>query len=129
MKLPFLSRSSHEAILSPLSSQVEEMKQERKLLLDRLFSLGLGGPLFSTPEDRDEQLQEEAEELIDEVAELKALRSRPTKLADALTRKAYRDFHKAKNGPSVKWIPDITKVAAVTSALDQAEKQGKERAN
>ncbi len=49
-------------------------------------------------------------------------RRRPSKLADALTRKAYRDYNRVQTGPSVKWIP---KVEAVTAALDEAEALGK----
>ena len=53
------------------------------------------------------------------------LRRRPSKLADALTRKAYRDYNKVQAGPSVKWI---AKVDSMTAALDEAEASGKKQA-
>jgi hypothetical protein len=52
-------------------------------------------------------------------------RRRPSKLADALTRKAYRDYNRVQTGASVKWIP---KVEAITAALDEAEASGKKQA-
>lgn len=126
MKLPWISRSSHETIVDLLERQLDDLRSERMILLDRLATLGLGGPLFSAIVPEAEQ-QDEAEELLDELAEFKALRSRPTKLADAITAKAFRD---AKSTPKrTAWIPDLTKVAAVTSALDQAEQKGKEKAS
>ena len=58
----------------------------------------------------------------DEIENLLKSRRRPSKLADALTRKAYRDYHRVQTGAHVKWIP---KVEAVTAALDEAEVSGK----
>jgi hypothetical protein len=110
-----------------VTTQVDELTQERKVLLDRLATLGLGGPLFSFPSSPDssgneaEQIDPEAEE----IEKLMNLRRRPSKLADALTRKAYRDYNKVQAGPSIKWIP---KVEAITAALDEAEASGKKQA-
>ncbi len=110
-------------------SQLGELKVERQILLDRLATLGLGGPLFSSPSWPDSS-ENNAEEPIDpEAAEIEKLmnswRRRPSKLADALTRKAQRDYNRVQAGPSVKWIP---KVEAVTAALDEAEALGKKQA-
>ena len=58
----------------------------------------------------------------EEMENLLQSRRRPSKLADALTRKAYRDYHRVQTGANVKWIP---KVEAVTAALDEAEALGK----
>ena len=52
------------------------------------------------------------------------LRRRPSKLADALTRKAYRDYNKVQAGPRVQWIAKVDTM----SALDAAEASGKKQA-
>ena len=86
-----------------------------EVLLDRLATLGLGGPLFSSPVRPDSSESTGAnttEEPIDPEAEeieklLNSWRRRPSKLADALTRKAHRDYNRAQAGPSVKWIPKV----------------------
>ncbi len=106
-----------------MTTQVGELTQERKVLLDRLATLGLGGPLFSSASLDDSS--ESADPVDPEVEELESLmksRRRPSKFADALTRKAYRDYHRVQTGAHVKWIP---KVEAVTAALDEAEALGK----
>jgi hypothetical protein len=116
-----------------LSSQVLDLKREREILLDRLATLGLGGPLFSSPawpDSSESTGANTAEEPIDSEAEeieklLNSWRRRPSKLADALTRKTHRDYKRKQAGPSVKWIP---KVEAVTAALDEAEASGKKQA-
>ena len=106
-----------------LTLQLGEMKAERQILLDRLATLGLGGPLFSSAPSEDAS---ETEEAIDperaEMEKLMTSRRRPSKLADALTRKAYRDYNRVQSGPSVKWI---AKTGAVNAALDEAEALGK----
>jgi hypothetical protein len=106
--------------------QLEELGTERRVLLDRLGTLGLGGPLFSSVGSEDSSTTE-PEELVDpeadEIELLMKSRRRPSKLADALTRKAYRDFSRGQSGPSVKWVP---KADAVNAALDEAEALGKQ---
>jgi len=127
LKLPWISRSSHEEMIALVISQLGELKAERQILLDRLATLGLGGPLFSSPSWPDSS-ESTAEEPIDpdEIEKLmSSWRRRPSKLADALTRKAQRDYNRVQAGPSVKWIP---KVEAVTAALDEAEALGKKQA-
>ena len=129
MKLPWISRSSHEEMMGLVTSQLGELKAERQILLDRLATLGLGGPLFSSPSWPDSS-ESTAEEPIDPEADeieklMSSWRRRPSKLADALTRKAQRDYNRVQAGPSVKWIP---KVEAVTAALDEAEALGKKQA-
>jgi hypothetical protein len=116
-----------------LSSQVSDLKREREILLDRLATFGLGGPLFSSPAWPDSSESTEgntAEGPTDSEAKeieklMNSCRRRPSKLADALTRKTHRDYNRKQAGPSVKWIP---KVEAVTAALDEAEASGKKQA-
>ncbi len=107
-----------------VSAQLSELKAERQILLDRLASLGLGGPLFSSAAAREEEPEEE--DVAFEGQELEKLmmswRRRPSKLADALTSKARRDQARGLAGPSVQWIP---RADAVTAALDEAEALGK----
>ena len=109
-----------------VTTQVDALIEERKVLLDRLATLGLGGPLFnslpwpdsSAPEA--EAIDPDAEEM----EKLMNLRRRPSKLADALTRKAYRDYNKVQAGPRVQWIAKVDTM----SALDAAEASGKKQA-
>jgi hypothetical protein len=115
-----------------VTTQVDTLTHERKVLLDRLATLGLGGPLFHSPSWPDpsgnESTGNEAEAInpdAEEMEQLMNLRRRPSKLADALTRKAYRDYNKVQAGPSVKWI---AKADSMTAALDQAEASGKTQA-
>jgi hypothetical protein len=115
MKLPWIARSAHVEMMALVTTQIAELTAERRVLLDRLATLGLGGPLFTTVPVAEDSVEEEPAE-IDELEKLMNLRRRPSKLADALTRKAYRDYHRAPTGPSVQWI---------SSALDQAEATGK----
>ena len=106
-----------------VTTQVSELTNERRVLLDRLATLGLGGPLFSSASSDDSS--ETADPVDSEAEEIESLlhaRRRPSKLADALTRKAYRDYHRVRTGTNVKWIP---KVESVTAALDEAEASGK----
>ena len=100
-----------------LSSQITSLTEERRVLLDRLATLGLGGPLFDLPATPEpEPTAEEA--AADELEQLLHLRRRPSKLADALTRKAFRDYRKMQPGPSVKWVPAANEMLA---ALDRIE--------
>jgi hypothetical protein len=103
-----------------LTTQLGELKAERQILLDRLATLGLGGPLFSSISLGDSS---ETEEAVDpepeELEKLMTSRRRPSKLADALTRKAYRDYNRVQSGASVKWV---------SAALDEAEVLGKKQA-
>jgi hypothetical protein len=126
MKLPWISRNSHNAIVVLLSTQVQELKDERRLLLDRLATLGLGGPIFRLPDPARTETIEEPElgdpagEMIEE---LMRFRRRPAKLADALTRKAYQNYSKRGAGPKVAWVPAATE--KINAVLDEAEEQGK----
>lgn len=106
-----------------LTAQVDVLTHERRVLLDRLATLGLGGPLFSSVSSDDSS--ETADPVDAEAEEIESLlhaRRRPSKLADALTRKAYRDYRRMQTGANVKWIP---KAESVTAALDEAEVLGK----
>ncbi len=109
-----------------VTTQADELKRERTVLLDRLATLGLGGPLFTSargqaPPESEEAIDPEAEEM----EKLMQLRRRPSKLAGALTRKAYRDYHKVLAGPSVR---RFAKAGTMTAALDEAEALGKTQA-
>jgi hypothetical protein len=127
MKLPWISRSSHEAMMALVTTQADALIQERKVLLDRLATLGLGGPLFNSPSlpDTSANEAEPVDPDAEEIEKLMSLRRRPSKLADALTRKAYRDYNKVQVGPTVKWIP---KADTISAALDEAEATGKTQA-
>jgi hypothetical protein len=104
-----------------LMTQVGELKAERMILLDRLATLGLGGPLFSLVSSGDSSEMEEAvDPEAEELERLRTSRRRPSKLADALTRKAYRDYNRVQSGASVKWV---------SQALDDAEALGKNAGN
>ena len=127
MTFPLMSRASHAEMMGLLTAQVSALTLERTVLLDRLATLGLGGPLFSStalpeaPQEAGAEIDAEA----DELEKLMSLRRRPSKLADALTRKAYRDYNKVQAGPRVQWIPKADSIAA---ALDEAEAAGKKQA-
>ena len=86
-------------VVGLLRGQVAELTRERSLLLERLL-----GPVEEPAEPAPVE---------DEIAQLMSLRRRPSKLADALTRKAYRDYNKVQAAPSVMWM------------LDEAEASGK----
>jgi hypothetical protein len=126
MRFPWISRSSHEEMMGLVREQLAVVIEERRALLDRLATIGFGGPLFGSTESSEESSASAAEELADpeaeEIERLLKSRRRPSKLADALTRKAFRDFSRGQSGPRVKWIP---KADAVTAALDEAEAVGK----
>jgi hypothetical protein len=125
VRLPWISRSTHLEMMGLVTSQLADLKAERQILLDRLATLGLGGPLFSSTALADSS-ENVAEEPIDpeaeEIEKLMKSRRRPSKLADALTRKAYRDYNRVQTGAHVKWVPNIT------AALDEAEALGKKQA-
>ena len=127
MRLPWISRFSHEEMMGLLTTQVNELTRERKVLLDRLATLGLGGPLFSSPSSPDFSAEagDQSDPEAEEIEKLMNLRRRPSKLAEALTRKAYRDYNKVQAGPNVKWI---AKADTMTAALDEAEASGKKQA-
>ena len=50
MKLPWISRSSHEEMMGLVKQQLVAVVEERRAMLDRLATLGLGGPLFRSVE-------------------------------------------------------------------------------
>ena len=119
VRLPWISRSSHLEMMGLVTSQLADLKAERQILLDRLATLGLGGPLFSSPSlaDSSENVaQEPIDPEAEEIEKLMKSRRRPSKLADALTRKAYRDYNRVQTGAHVKWV---------AAALDEAEVLGK----
>src|ERR1700733_15739964 len=117
MRLPWISRSSHQEMIALVTTQVGELTQERKVLLDRLATLGLGGPLFSSASSDDSsETTDPVDPEVEEMESLMKSRRRPSKLADALTRKAYRDYNRVQTGAHVKWV---------AAALDEAEELGK----
>jgi hypothetical protein len=125
MSFAWISRVSHLEMMGLLTAQIAELTAERKVLLDRLATLGLGGPLFHVVEPIAavaEQSSADANEAAEELEQLLRLRRRPSQLAGALTRKVQRDAHKGPAGPRVSWVPAAD---AVNAALDQAEAAGK----
>lgn len=128
----FISMSSHEMIVSLLTCQVSDLKREREILLDRLATIGLGGPLFSGPlqqdsspntEPEEDQISEEEEHL----ATIARLKRTPSKLATYMTRYLARDARKPLRGPDVAYIPQAQD-PKITAALDAAEALGKKQA-
>lgn len=128
MSLPWISRSAHREIAAFLSGEIGELKAERRLLLDRLAMLGLGGPLYNEPVraavPEEEDVADDGEEALAE--QMSRLRRRPAKMADALTRHLRRTEGRQTPGPRVAWIPEGD---AVTAALDHAEELGRRGAN
>lgn len=123
-----ISIYSHEMIVNQLTSQVSDLKRERELLLDRLATIGLGGPLFNLPQQQDSSASTaegggsiSAEE--EEAAYMRGLMRTPSKYADYVTRKAFRDANRVER-PSVARIPD----ARMTAMITQAENEGKKQA-
>jgi hypothetical protein len=128
----------HEVIVSLLQAQIAEMREERKVVYDRLGAIGLGGPLFHQPPAEIEVAEQEPEPDPEKDAEsviqrLLALKRRPSKLAEALTRRNWREHNKAKVGPTVKWVaegePENPKLAAMfAEAEENGVKQGRKQA-
>lgn len=124
------TRASHEAMILLLTSELSSLREERKLLLDKLLTIGGIGPLYSSPQPQDSSPSspEEEESISAEemhLATLERLKRTPSKLAAYLTRHATQQARRPLRGPSVALIPDMTKVNA---ALDQAEALGKKQA-
>jgi hypothetical protein len=123
--------SMHESIVNPLLSRLSGLEEDRKLLLDRLLTIGGIGPLYNLPVQQDSSPNiENEEELTDPEAEeiqglLSRFRRRPSRLADAVTRKNLRDYNKLNTGPKVCMVPDMSKINA---ELDAAEALGKKQA-
>jgi len=125
-----MSRSLHDEMMLLVNSQVSDLKHERKILLDRLATIGLGGPLFNSPSPQDSSpnMAQEEESISEEEAELahiNRLKRKPSTLAAYLTHKMARDARKLDRGPSVARMHDLSKVNA---ALDAAEELGKKQA-
>ena len=125
MMFPWMGRGAHLEMVGLLREQIAELRAERRVLLDRLAVLGLGGPLFALAEQHDSAVEEDAEavdEAASEIEQLLRLRRRPSQLAEALTRKAQREQRKGPAGPRVSWVPAAE---SINQALDQAEAAGK----
>jgi hypothetical protein len=124
MKLSFISRYSHEAMTAILTARVAELEAERKILLDRLATMGLGGPLYSVPHIPQDGQESEEDQAADEIEQMVArLRHRPSKAADVFAAKMARE---KRNSPlKVAWIPDLS---TVNAELDAAEEAGKRQA-
>src|SRR5437867_1290629 len=129
MMFPWISRGAHVAMLDMLRVQISELTAERRVLLDRLGVLGLGGPLFALAGEQEPGVEEDAEAVdaaASEIEQLLRLRRRPSQLAEALTRKAQRDQRKGPVGPRVSWVPAADAAPHdMKLALDQAEAAGK----
>jgi hypothetical protein len=124
MQWPWVSRALYREMVDRMTADIAEMRAERKLLLDRLASLGLGGPIFyplaSPPEVATEEEEDEPEQDLESPEAMyedlkQRYRNRPTQLAEALTRLG-RQRRPAPRSTQVAWARQ-----AVVSALDSAE--------
>jgi hypothetical protein len=129
VKWPFVSRAAYDL----LTVDVTELKAERRILLDRLAMLGLGGPLYAAPlatgateDETDKSLSTEPSTEEDVLDELLRLRRRPAKLAEALTRSLRRKQEKRPASSRIAWIAEGDPVNA---ALDRAEELGRKTAS
>ena len=126
MRFFWISRWSHLEMVGVLKDQIAELSEERRVLLDRLATLGLGGPLFASTgaveaapaADTGSDMEETASEL----EQLSRLRRRPSQLAEALTRKAHRDTYKSQAPNRVSRVAANEAVAALDQALEAAGK-------
>lgn len=124
---PFVSRQMHAEVCDRLERQIASMEAERRLLLDRLAVLGLGGPLFAANTESAAEPDVQAEEIAQDpdtalMNELARFKHRPSRLADTFGRALERRQGIGSAIPRVAWIPAQEKVTAM---LDQAEEQGK----
>ncbi|HEY4045567.1 MAG TPA: hypothetical protein VGM27_01770 [Acidobacteriaceae bacterium] len=126
MRLPWISRHSHNEMMGLVKAQLSELAEERRRLLDRLASIGLGGPLYVVTEEAIHEEPSVTEEATDPeqvfMEQIMRLRHRPAKLADTLTRRANREHSKRGAGPKIAWVPQTEKINA---ALDEAEALGR----
>jgi len=115
--------SVHESIVNPLLSRLSGLEEERKLLLDRLLTIGGIGTLYTSPVQSDSSPNtESAEEPIDaEAAIIQSLSRKPSQLAAYYTRRAHREAQHRFDPPSIARIPDMSKI---NEALDIAEAKG-----
>jgi hypothetical protein len=91
---PFVSRGR----FNDLKAQCDELKAERKVLLDRLAELGLGGALFAKPEPLPKSPQPAVE--VEEPGPVRAsvpMTRRPSQVMAQQTRKAFSKFHARRN--------------------------------
>jgi hypothetical protein len=108
-----------------LATQVADLREERKILMDRLATLGLGGPLFRKEVAEEQEKEPEQEELIDPFQEERDLRARyrhrPSRLIEELERLQRR---RARTGGKPPWTP-----SKIASVLDATENELKEQAS
>jgi hypothetical protein len=127
MKLPFVTRAHHEEVVALLQSRIAEIEQERRVYLDRLATAGLGGPLFVVPAPVEQQPLAEAEppQEVDDAEFLRALRTRPSDMAAAITRRfrrrIVRDAAKEARGAHIRH--------EVEDELNAAEAAGRRQAS
>ena len=115
----------HEALVAQLQAEAVELKEERKLLWDRLGAIGLGGPLFHIPPPEVQAAAQEEDAQAAELAYIQSLSRTPSKLAAYYTKKAFRDAQSRFEPPSVARLPDLSKI---NERLDNAEAEGKKQA-
>lgn len=128
MRFPFVTRAHHEEVVALLRDRLAEIELERRAYLDRLASVGLGGPLFSVPPPEPEvsaPQAAEAPEAIDEDYLIRAYRTRPSHMAAAVTRMLRRrksqDAMKVARGKHIR--------TAIDDELDAAEEAGRRQAS
>jgi hypothetical protein len=123
MQLPWISRYAHEAMLEMLRVQVAELKEERRTLLDRLASMGLGGPLFTRAEVPAAVVDEEPEQDLVDPNELRtrllSLARIPSRQRAEVSRLLREEQRKRQMPPSV---------ARVMADMDAVEAEGRKQA-
>ena len=69
-----------QEMMALVTTQVGELTRERKVLLDRLATLGLGGPLFSSAslDDSSESRRDPVDPEVEELESLMKSRRRPS---------------------------------------------------
>ncbi len=90
---PFVGRGR----FNDLKAQCDDLKAERRLLLDRLASLGLGGPIFEKilPVSVAQPVEETAESTPGRPSV--PMTRRPSQVMAQMTRKAFRSYHANRN--------------------------------
>lgn len=123
---PWVSRAAFDL----LREQLVELRAERKLLLDRLATMGLGGPLFEKPEqpvkveEREEEPLAASPEQVN-YEELMRVVNNPRALKNAVRRQVLAAARQRNDPPSVGWIPQ--QITRVTEMMDTAEAEGRKQ--
>jgi len=90
--LPFVSRARY----NDLKIEKDRIDAERVKLLDRLASLGLGGPIFEKPEAVTQPVEETAASTTPARQSVPMMR-RPSQVVSQMTREAFKRFHSRRS--------------------------------